>query len=357
MKNKNNSTKKTTNKKNTKLNSTKKTTNKKAIIKTQIEKNNKETKTNFSLKEKVFGLIELGRPIEWSKSFLNMFLAVLIAYYVYNTPFELGLFLTGFFAVAFLWSGLYALNDFTDYKIDALHDTKKNRPIPSGKVTPLQGFIFSIALIISSFLIAFILNNFLLLLCLLIMLTNQLLYTTKPFRLKSRKIFDVISGSMINPMFRYLSGLVLFVSFYRLTTMPFPILPILFVVGIQFGGYSLYRLFSKSHDKKVNMKSSVAMLPEKLIKILAYGVMSIGILSYFGLIINGATIQIKELGFLPVQFLAATIIIVLFILLIPELRTAILNPKKANMKTSYRTLYLMNILFIIANALIFFLFR
>ncbi len=327
------------------------------IKKNPIRTNNIESNTSYTLKEKIFGLIELGRPIEWSKSFLNMFLAMLIAFYVYNAFFDLNLFLIGFFSVAFLWSGLYALNDFTDYKIDALHNTKKNRPIPSGKVSPKQGFIFSIVLILSSFLIALFLNNFLLFLCLLAMLTNQLLYTTKPYRLKSRKIFDVISGSMINPFFRYLSGLVLFVSFYRLTTMPFPILPVLFVIGIQFGGYSLYRLFSKSHDKKVNMKSSVALLPENLIKLLSYSVMGIAIISYLGLILNGATLQINWLGFLPLQYLIATGIIILFIILIPDIRQAIIDPKNANMKTSYRTLYLMNIIFILANAVIFFFFR
>lgn len=327
-----------------------KRTNKKTI-KSNLKKN------EFTLKEKLLGLAELGRPIEWSKSLLNMFLAVLIAYYVYNSFFELSIFIAGFFSVAFLWSGLYALNDFTDYQIDALHATKKNRPIPSGKVTPKQGLIFSLALIFTSFSIALLLNNFLLVLCLLIMLTNQLLYTTNPYRLKSRKIFDVISGSMINPLFRYLSGLVLFVSFYRLTTMPFPILPVLFVIGIQFGGYSLYRLFSKSHDKKVKMKSSVALLPEKLIKIMSYSVIGIAIISYLGLMINGSTLQLKILGFLPLQYLAATIIIIIFMLLLPDIRKAIMDPKNANMKNSYRTLYAMNIIFIIANAIIFFLFR
>lgn len=319
--------------------------------------NKKNLKKEFTLKEKLLGLAELGRPIEWSKSLLNMFLAVLIAYYVYNAFFDLGIFLAGFFSVAFLWSGLYALNDFTDYKIDAIHKTKKNRPIPSGKVTPKQGLVFSLTLIFASFLIALFLNNFLLVLCLLVMLTNQLLYTMKPYRLKSRKIFDVISGSMINPLFRYLSGLVLFVSLYKLTTIPFPILPVLFVVGIQFGGYALYRLFSKNHDKKLKMKSSVVLLPENLIKLISYSVMGIAIISYLGLIINGATFQVRELGFIPIQYLVATIIIIGFMFLLPQIRQAIIDPKNANMKSSYRTLYAMNIIFIIANAIIFFFFR
>jgi heme o synthase len=311
-----------------------------------------ENKT-YSLKEKLLGLGELGRPIEWSKSLLNMFLAALISYYIYNSTLNPIIFIAGFLSVAFLWSGLYALNDYTDWKIDLIHSTKKNRPIPSGKVTPKQGFAFSIVLILASFLIAFGLNNFLLVLCLGAMLLNQLLYTMDPFRLKSRKIFDIISGSMINPFFRYFSGIVLFVSFYRLQTYPIPIFPILFVIGIQFSGYTLYRLFSKKHDKKIKMKSTVAMLPENVVKIVAYSVMGVAILSYIGLLINGITFKIAALGYLPGQYFFAILIVAAVILVQPSLRSAILNPQKADMKSSYRLLYGMNIAFVIANLLIF----
>lgn len=325
--------------------------NKRMTKKTETAK----IKENFSFKEKLLGFAELGRPVEWSKSLLNMFIALLMAYYIYNATIDATTFIIGFFAVAFLWSGLYALNDFTDWKIDLLHDRKKFRPIPSGKVKPKEGLAFSLGLIVLALCLAFVLDNFLLLLALLAMLTNQLLYTTKPFRLKSRKVFDIISGSMINPFFRYFSGLVLFVSFFRLINYEFPIFPILFVIGIQFSGYSLYRLFSKSHDKKLKMKSSVALLPENLIKKISYGVMTIAILSYFGLLVNGATFKFEWLGFLPIQYFFSVIIVIVIILGVPSLRKAILQPQKADMKSSYRILYAMNIAFVLANAVIFIL--
>ncbi|MDD4251122.1 MAG: UbiA prenyltransferase family protein [Candidatus ainarchaeum sp.] len=331
--------------------------NKKLMKKKSVVKNQKEQKIQYPLIQKIFGLIELGRPIEWSKSLLNMFLAALMVYYIYNIFPNPIVFLIGFASVAFLWSGLYALNDYTDWKIDLLHPIKKNRPIPSGKVTPKQGFIFSIILILISFSITFLINNFLLFFCLSAMLLNQLLYTMEPYRLKSRKVFDVISGSMINPFFRYFSGIVLFISFSRLVSNPFPILPIIFVVGIQFSGYSLYRLFSKSHDTKIKMKSSVALLPEKLIKTVSYFVLAISILSYFLLLVNGLFFQNKLLGFLPPQYFLAIIIVALFVLSIPSLRLAILNPQKADMKSSYRLLYLMNVSFVIANLIIFIFLR
>jgi len=314
----------------------------------------------YSLIQKALGFAELCRPIEWTKSLLNMVLATLIVYYVYiislgfGLQISIGLFVAGFFSVAFLWSGLYTLNDYTDWRIDALHERKKFRPIPSGKVTPLQGFSFSLLLILISIIIPLALGNFLLLICVLAMITNQLLYTTKPFRLKSRKIFDIISGGMVNPFFRYFSGIVLFVPAIVLVSNPIPILPIIFVIGMQFGGYSLYRMFSIKYDKKVKMKSSVALVSPKKMQAISYGVMGIGALSYLGLLINGATFRAEWLGYLPPQYIGAIIIALLFS---PLLIGSIKNPQKADMKKSYRSLYIANTAFIIGHLVIFFLFH
>ena len=323
----------------------------------------KKKENKFTCKEKLLAFAELGRPIEWSKTLLNMTLAALMVYYIYlpidtsiSLTFNILIFVAGFISVAFLWSSLYALNDYTDYKIDAKHPTKKNRPIPSGKVSPKQGLAFSLILLIISFAIAFTLGNLFLALCLVIMVTNQLLYTTKPWRLKSRKYFDIISGSMINPFFRYFSGIVLFVPATIIAHTAFPILPVLFVVGIQFSGYTLYRLFSKGHDKKLKMKSTVAIIPEKYVKGVAYSVMAIAILSYFGILVNGF-FRINWLGFLPLEYFGAIIIVAIVILGIPSIRSAITNPQKADMKSSYRILYGMNVAFILGNAIIFFLFK
>ncbi|MDD3160256.1 MAG: UbiA prenyltransferase family protein [Candidatus ainarchaeum sp.] len=318
-----------------------------------------EKSKNYSLIQKVLGFVELGRPIEWSKSLLNMFLAVLMVYYVYNfMPLTINsfifTFLAGFISVAFLWSGLYALNDYTDYKIDFIHATKRNRPIPSGKVLPFQGLIFSIILILTSIIIAVVvLKNTFLLICLLCMIINQLFYTTKPYRLKSRKYFDIISGSMINPIFRYLSGIALFIplSMFVLAT---PILPIIFVICLQASGYSLYRLFSKRHDKAIKMQSSVALIPESIVKKISYSILAIGALSYIGLFINGLTLKLDFLGYLPIQYLLPIFFVLIFLFAMPNLRQAIKDPSKADMKSNYRLLYTMNILFVIFNMIIFF---
>jgi 4-hydroxybenzoate polyprenyltransferase len=322
-----------------------------SIKKTELPEN-KFQKRNFSLTEKIGGLVELGRPIEWSKSLLNMLLAVMMAYYVFSFSIDYTIFALGFVSVATLWASLYALNDYTDRELDAQHKIKKNRPIPSGRVSPNLALGFVFVMLFVSFGIAYLLNNFLLGLCLLIMVANQLLYTMEPYRLKSRKYFDFISGSMINPIFRYFSGMVLFVPseilFHNMT----PLLPLIFVICMQFGGYTLYRLFSKKDDKKFKMTSSVAQISEKKVKFVSYLAIAVAVLAYISMIANGYFYKSLFWGYLPIQF---SLVIILPLLFVPLLKDAILNPSKANMKVSYRAIYVMNLAFILANLAVFIL--
>lgn len=308
---------------------------------------------NYLVREKLLGFVELMRPMEWSKSLLNMTIGLLIAFYVYFSPIDLWVFLAGFISVATLWSGLYALNDFTDWKIDALHKVKKRRAIPSGRVSPTQGLLFAGILLLISFSISFMLKNLLFGGCLLAMVVNQALYTMKPFRFKSRKVLDMVSGSMINPIFRYYSGVVLFVPEKILYSQVPPLLPLIFVVGVQLGGYLLYRLFSKKHDLKFKMKSTVALVSERKLKLISYAVLSISCFAYIGLFLNYLMPEkISFLGYLPLQYLAPLIIA---LCAVPFLKDAMKNPSKADMNSSYLVSYLTAIFFIIANLLIFIL--
>ena len=86
--------------------------NKKSVLGKRV----KVVSNKWSLAERAAGFVELGRPMEWSKSLLNMMIAMLMAFYVYSVGVNLWIFAAGFFSIAFLWSGLYALNDFTDWK-------------------------------------------------------------------------------------------------------------------------------------------------------------------------------------------------------------------------------------------------
>lgn len=295
------------------------------------------------------GLIELMRPLQWTKSLANMIVAVVFAGFLYNVKFDAGLFALGSASLFFLWSGLYALNDYTDRKEDALHPLKKTRAIPSGRVPARLALLFSIALIVLSFLIAFTINN-LLVLCLAGMLINHLLYTMKPFSFKKRPVVDLISGSLVNPLFRFYSGWVLFVPAFNA-----PLLPLIMILSLQFGGYGLYRMISHDFEKSRGYRSSVIVFGQK-IKYVFYAGILVGIVAYFFACIN-SVLKIPGLGFLPLRYIWLAI---LSAPLAPLYIPAIKNPKNVNTAGSLRFIYLLlylhALVFFVSFFLLYFLF-
>jgi len=267
-----------------------------------------------------------------------MLIAAVTAGLLLAVPLDAVKFLLGFSALALLWSGLYALNDYTDRKADALHPVKKQRAIPRGVVPASVALFFSLILIGSSFYIAFILNGtFLFTLCLVAMLINQLMYTMNPFSLKKRPILDLVSGSLINPIFRFYAGWVLFVPAFSA-----PIFVLLLILGIQFGGFGLYRMASKEHEEKLGMKSSVVVYGERKLKRLAYLSLAIGALSYIA----------ASFTVLPLRYLALGITM---LLPAPLYKTALKRPQAIDMNKMYWVIYVHYLCFI-AGFLLLYLF-
>jgi len=298
--------------------------------------------------ELVKGLVHLMRPAEWTKSFGNMAIAIVFATYLYNIQLDLGLFALGAVAVAFLWSGLYTLNDLTDREVDMLHSVKKHRPIPSGMVPPASALIFSFTLVIASLIIAIYIGSVLFFACLVIMLFNQILYSTELLHLKSRAPFDLISGSLVNPLFRFYAGWTLFVHNFNA-----PVLAIVFVLGLQFGGYGLYRLSSKEHEEKLGYKSSAVVLGKKRMRYIFYVSLLLGCLSFLLAILNGAFLpRLDFLGFLPLKYVLLPLITLLFV---PFYKPAIKRPEKADIKKMYRLMYFHYALFIVLLVALYFL--
>ena len=48
----------------------------------------------------------------------------------------------------FLYGGLYTINDIADIEADKLHPVKKNRPLPSGRVSVASAFVFALSFIV-----------------------------------------------------------------------------------------------------------------------------------------------------------------------------------------------------------------
>jgi len=242
----------------------------------------------------------------------------------------------GFASVALLWSGLYALNDYTDRKADATHPVKKFRAIPSGKVSAKTALAFSILLIFISLSISWLIDGTgLFTICILAMLTNQIMYTMPPFSLKKRPVVDLISGSLVNPIFRFYAGWVLFVPAFNA-----PISVLLFILGVQFGGFGLYRMASKKHEKKIGLKSSVVLFGEKNMKRIAYAALAIGALSYV----------YACLTVLPIVYLFWGLAM---ILALPLYKTALKDPQNINMNKMYWLTYAQYLVFIAGFILIY----
>ncbi|MCX6803886.1 MAG: UbiA prenyltransferase family protein [Candidatus Diapherotrites archaeon] len=293
-------------------------------------------RTAYTFFQRVRGFLELMRPLEWDKTIFAMIIALLIVFYVYSAAVSLGVFFAGVVSVILLWSGLYTLNDYTDRECDALHKSKYVRPIPSKRVSPSEALLFSIGLVFISLLIAFFLGNALFFGCLIVMFLNQLAYTLKPLRLKERKVFDIISGAFINPIFRYLAGFFLFVSFARVESMGFAILPVLFILGIQVGSYLTYRFSSREHDEKMKMKSTVMEINQRQAKFFSRVLLCIAAFSMIGMFLNYGTFKLASLGFVPFEYILA---IVPGIVLLPFARQILRSPSKATAPENYKSFY------------------
>ena len=283
------------------------------------------------------GLFYLVRPLEWSKSLGNMVIAALTAAMIFKVGVGIELFLQGFASLALLWCGLYALNDYTDRQQDALHPIKKDRPIPSGMVKPLHALLFSLLLItVSGFIAAGI--NSLIVLCWAVMLANQVFYTMKPFNFKKKPVLDLVSGSMVNPVFRFYYGWGLLVPAFNA-----PIVVLLFILGIQFGGYGLYRMMSKGFEKSMKTKSSVVVFGEKNIKTVFYAALVMGVVSYF---IASLTVWKQSYFWMGIVSLFT----------VPFYYKAIMNPETTDMKKQYLTVYLHYLIFIAGFAMVYLFF-
>jgi 4-hydroxybenzoate polyprenyltransferase len=122
--------------------------------------------------------------------------------------------------LAFLLTSLissvnYIINQITDSQFDIKHPEKKHRPIPSGKVLPLQAMILAVSLLTISLLISNYFFNFNFSVGLIGLCIAGILYNTAPVRLKDIPYLDVISESFNNPL-RFLLG------WYSLGSTTFP---------------------------------------------------------------------------------------------------------------------------------------
>jgi len=144
-------------------------------------------------------ILRLIRVQQWYKNLL-IFLPIIFSLQLSNLDM---LYTTalGFFALSFMSSVNYIINDLVDMKSDKLHPEKKNRPIASGKVSRWHAIVLALALGGSSIYIALGLHK-LFLVCVILLFILTQMYS---FFLKTEAFADVLTIA-INFVLRAISG-------------------------------------------------------------------------------------------------------------------------------------------------------
>ena len=157
---------------------------------------------------KLNSYITLIRPQQYYKNLL-VFLGLIFSANLFKLNFYLPLIL-GFFALAFVSSISYIINDWKDIEADRAHPEKKYRPLASGDVNKAEAVAIIIFLIIVTSIIVFMLqirgsSKFLLVLILL-----ALFFTSQFYSLffKNKAFYDVIFISL-NYVWRALAGVII----------------------------------------------------------------------------------------------------------------------------------------------------
>ena len=101
-------------------------------------------------------LIEIMRPHQWYKNLL-IFMPIIFSMNLRNIELY-PLVLTGFVLLCCISSVNYVINDLRDVEADKKHPEKRNRPLPSGRISKRQALIYAIFLFIISISVSFYLN-------------------------------------------------------------------------------------------------------------------------------------------------------------------------------------------------------
>jgi protoheme IX farnesyltransferase len=161
-----------------------------------------------------------------------------------------------------------ALNHLQEYKTDALMPRTKNRPIPSGKISPkgalwvaLSFFVYGAFILIANFPIIVFLTSF------LTLLSYNIIYTP----LKKVTAFAVVPGSLVGALPPYIgwfagggdwgNGQILWVAlFFFIGQIPhFWLLLLMFGKEYELAGFpSLHKVFSDNQIKRLSFTWIIA---------------------------------------------------------------------------------------------------
>jgi 4-hydroxybenzoate polyprenyltransferase len=133
------------------------------------------------------GLIATMRPRQWSKNAF-VFVALLFDRKLFDLPSVINT-LIAFVLLCMMSSAVYLMNDLADIDSDRQHPTKKDRPLPSGRLSPSVAAVAAVVLAVVSLIAGYFVTPVLAVI-LALYLGIQMLYT---FRLKHVVLLDVMA--------------------------------------------------------------------------------------------------------------------------------------------------------------------
>lgn len=142
--------------------------------------------------------VQIARPDHWFKN-VFMLVGVLLAFFYYAGPFEATGLLLAVASACLVASSNYVINEILDAPTDRSHPVKRQRPIPSGRVSLPVAYLEWLLLGAAGLALAWWINGpfFLAATALLVM---GLVYNVRPVRSKDLPYVDVLSESVNNPI-------------------------------------------------------------------------------------------------------------------------------------------------------------
>lgn len=145
--------------------------------------------------------VEIARPDHWFKN-VFMLIGVVLAMFCqegFSLSANIGKLVVGFIATCIVASSNYVINEILDAPMDRHHPVKRNRPIPSGRVSlPFAYAEWFLLGVLGLALAATV--NLQFLATAAVLLVMGLVYNVPPVRTKQLPYLDVLSESVNNPL-------------------------------------------------------------------------------------------------------------------------------------------------------------
>jgi 4-hydroxybenzoate polyprenyltransferase len=151
--------------------------------------------------------VAVFRPDYWFK---NIFTIMgMVGAFVYSGidfgPRYLPRLVLAFLLSCFITSVGYVINEILDASSDAEHPTKKNRPIPSGRVNVDVLLLLDAILLLATMIISVLVFRPAFSILLMVYLFSAAMYNMRPIRMKDKPFLDIINESA-SPPIRFLIG-------------------------------------------------------------------------------------------------------------------------------------------------------